>query len=257
VPTVLLVRHGRSTANTDGVLAGRTPGVALDETGVRQAQAVAARLAALPLAAVVSSPLERCRETAEPIAASLRRPLEVSIDDRFVECGYGDWTGRQLKQLAKEKLWKVVQGHPSAAAFPGGESLRDMQVRAVDAVREWDARLAADHGAEALWVAVSHADVLKAIIADALGAHLDQFQRIVVDPASVSVVSYTPLRPFVVRVNDLGDLSALAPRRRRRRRTAPSSDATVGGGAGGVDDGSPAASRRARDVASGLGRPEA
>jgi probable phosphomutase (TIGR03848 family) len=156
----------------------------------------------------------------------------VQLDERLIECGYGEWTGTELKKLAKDPLWKVVQGHPSAARFPAGESIREMQQRAVDAMRDWDAKVTVEHGAQALWVAVSHGDVLKAILSDAVGAHLDSFQRIVVDPASVSAITYTPLRPFVVRLNDTGDLSGFAPPRRRRRRSRVSSDAAVGGGAG-------------------------
>lgn len=230
--TVLLVRHGRSAANSGGVLAGRTPGVRLDEVGQRQAESTAQRLAGLPVTRIVSSPLERCTETAAPIASAVAGDVQVETDDRLIECGYGEWTGGELKKLAKQPLWKVVQGHPSAAQFPDGESIREMQARAIDAVREWDATVSADAGAQALWVAVSHGDVIKAILADALGAHLDSFQRIVVDPASVSVISYTPLRPFVVRLNDSGDLKGIAPPRRRRRRAPVSSDAAVGGGAG-------------------------
>jgi broad specificity phosphatase PhoE len=116
--------------------------------------------------------------------------------------------------------------------FPGGESIRAMQARGVEAVREWDQRVTDEHGADAIWVAVSHADVIKAIVADALGTHLDNFQRIVVDPASVSVISYTPLRPFVVRYNEHGDLAGLVPPKRKRSRKKASSDAVVGGGAG-------------------------
>ncbi|MBA2446294.1 MAG: MSMEG_4193 family putative phosphomutase [Nocardioidaceae bacterium] len=231
--TVLLVRHGRSSANNNGVLAGRSEGVLLDEVGHEQAAQTGIRIAALPLAALVSSPLERCQQTAESVSAARTTPLEIQTEERLTECGYGDWTGRELKQLAKEPLWKVVQGHPSAATFPGGESLRDMQARAVSAVRDWDERVTAEHGPDALWLAVSHGDVIKAIVADALGTHLDNFQRIVVDPASVSVISYTPLRPFVVRYNEHGDLAGLAPKRKTRRRRKPvSSDAAVGGGAG-------------------------
>jgi probable phosphomutase (TIGR03848 family) len=232
VPTVLLVRHGRTAANSGGVLAGRAPGVLLDEVGRRQAEATGQRLAGLPVKQVVSSPLERCLATAEAVTSTLGGGLEVQVDEGLIECGYGQWTGTELKKLAKDPLWKVVQGHPSAARFPEGESLRQMQLRAVDAVRSWDANVAEEHGAQALWVAVSHGDVIKAIVADAVGAHLDSFQRIVVDPASVSVITYTPLRPFVVRLNDTGDLSGLAPPPRRRRRRPVSSDAAVGGGAG-------------------------
>jgi probable phosphomutase (TIGR03848 family) len=205
VPTVLLVRHGRSTANTGGVLAGWTPGVELDDTGQQQAKALAERLAAVPLAAVVTSPLERCLRTAEAVVAVAgprrsRRPDPVT-DDRLGECRYGDWTGRELRSLSKDPLWKVVQNHPSAVVFPGpdGESLRGMQLRALDAVREWDVRVAAEHGDGALWVAVSHGDVIKALVADAVGSHLDSFQRIVVDPCSVTAIRYTLTRPFLLR----------------------------------------------------------
>jgi probable phosphomutase (TIGR03848 family) len=230
VTTVILLRHGRTTANAGGVLAGWTPGVQLDETGQAQVAAVGARLAPVPLAAVVSSPLERCRQTAGALLDG--RDLELQTDDRLGEARYGDWTGRPLKELVKDPLWKVVQQHPSAAVFPGaeGEGLAQTQARAVAAVREWNAKL----GPDAVWLACSHGDVIKAVLADALGVHLDLFQRIVVDPASLSVVSYTDTRPFVARVNDTGgDVSALVPpkKKRRGRRTA-GSDAVVGGGAG-------------------------
>ena len=227
--TVILLRHGRTTANTGGVLAGWTPGVQLDETGAAQVAAVAERLAKVPLAAVVSSPLERCVQTAGVVAAG--RDVDVRTDDRLGEARYGDWTGRTIKELVKEPLWKVVQQHPSAAVFPGpeGEGLAQTQARAVAAVRAWNAQL----GPDAVWLACSHGDVIKAILADALGLHLDQFQRIVVDPASISVVTYTDTRPFVVRMNDTGgDVSALVPPPRKRRRGKASSDAVVGGGAG-------------------------
>jgi probable phosphomutase (TIGR03848 family) len=229
VTTVILLRHGRTTANAGGVLAGWTPGVQLDDSGTAQVRAVGERLAKVPLAAVVSSPLERCRQTADAVAAG--RELEVQTDERLGEARYGDWTGRTIKELVKEPLWKVVQQHPSAAVFPGpeGEGLAQTQARAVAAVREWNAKL----GPDAVWLACSHGDVIKAIVADALGLHLDQFQRIVVDPASVSVISYTETRPFVVRVNDTGgDVSGLIPPPSRKRRRRPSSDAVVGGGAG-------------------------
>lgn len=229
--TVLLVRHGL-TAMTGPVLAGHTPGVHLDERGRAQAEAVAARLAPVSLAAVVTSPLERCLETAQAVLAD--RPLEVSVETRLGEIRYGDWTGKPLKDLARQPLWKVVQAHPSAAVFPGpeGEALAAAQSRAVSAVREWDARIAASAGPEAVWLACSHGDIIKAVLADALGLHLDLFQRIVVDPCSVSVVRYTDTRPFVLRVNDTGgDVTALLPAKRRRRRK-PSADAAVGGGAG-------------------------
>lgn len=225
--TVVLLRHGL-THMTGPVLAGWTPGLHLDERGEKQAAAVAERLRPLPLDAVVSSPLDRCLDTAAAVLAG--RELELQVDDRLGECHYGDWTGRPLKELAKDPLWKVVQAHPSAAVFPGGEALRETQARAVTAVRDWNARL----GPDATWLACSHGDVIKAVVADAMGLHLDSFQRIAVDPCSVTVIRYTELRPFVVRLNDTGGgvTDLLAPKRKGRRKR--SSDAVVGGGAGAV-----------------------
>lgn len=231
--TVILARHGRTSANATGVLAGRSRGVHLDELGVEQARAAGARLAGVPLAAIVTSPLERCRETAREINASQPARLRVASERGLLECDYGAWTGRELKALAKEKLWATVQAHPSAAVFPDGESMAQMSARAVAAVRRWDAQVEAEHGPDAVWVAVSHGDVIKAVLADAFGTHLDEFQRIVVDPGSLSIVRYTPHRPFVVASNSTaGDLSHLKPPAKRGRRRKASSDAAVGGGAG-------------------------
>jgi probable phosphomutase (TIGR03848 family) len=225
--TLLLLRHGL-TEMTGPVLVGRTAGIHLDERGRKQAAAVAERIAVLPLSALVTSPLERCMETAQTVRDAQPKTPELHVDERFIECGYGDWTGRPIKELAKEPLWKVVQAQPSAVRFPNGESLPEMAARAVAAVRDWDARL----GADAVWVACTHGDVIKAIVADALGLHLDQFQRIVPDPSSLSIIRYTATRPYVVRVNDMaGDLAGFAPPKRRRSRGGD--DATVGGGAGG------------------------
>jgi probable phosphomutase (TIGR03848 family) len=224
--TVILVRHGRTTANTSGLLAGRTRGVALDDLGREQASAAGKRLRDVPLAALVTSPLERCRQTAKAIAAAQSPQPSTVIDRALNECDYGDWAGQPLKSLVKEKLWRVVQDHPSAAVFPGGESMRAMQDRAVTAVRMRDAELPP----EATWAAVSHGDVIKSILADALGMHLDLFQRLHVDPASISIVSYHDSRPRVLAINSTaGDLGWLRPPKRKRRRT---SDAAVGGGAG-------------------------
>jgi probable phosphomutase (TIGR03848 family) len=229
--TVLLIRHGRTKANADGVLAGWTPGVTLDDRGRDQAGALAVRLLPVPLVAVVTSPLERTRETADLMLTGRRTDVARHVDERVGECRYGDWTGGSLKTLAKDPMWKVVQAHPSAAVFPGaeGEAMADMQHRAVAAVREWNDRL----GADAIYAIVSHGDVIKAILADALGMHLDQFQRLRVDPCSVSVIDYTPLRPFVSRTNDTGgSLADLARPAGTKRRKRAASDAVVGGGAG-------------------------
>lgn len=230
MPTVLLIRHGRTDANAAGVLAGRSSGVRLDDVGEAQAADLGRRVAGVRLAAVVSSPIERCVQTAEALHVDAG---SILVDDRLAEADYGEWTGRPLAELSRTKLWRVVQEHPSAAVFPGpsGESLAGVQARAVAAVRDHDARVAREHGDGAVWAMVSHGDVIKAVLADALGMHLDLFQRIVVDPCSVSVVRYSERRPFVLRSNDTGgSLAALSPGRRRRRRR--SSDAAVGGGAG-------------------------
>ncbi|MGI8331911.1 MSMEG_4193 family putative phosphomutase [Actinomadura scrupuli] len=242
--TLLLVRHGL-TKLTGPVLAGWTPDLSLDERGRAQARALGERLAAVPLDALVSSPLDRCLETAEAVGAAARAagtavPAKLDVDERFGEVHYGDWTGRPLAELAKDPLWPVVQAHPSAVRFPGeeGETLAGAQHRAVTAVREWNERL----GPDATYLVCSHGDIIKAVVADALGLHLDQFQRIHADPASLTVVTYTSLRPFVVRLNDTGgDVTGLLPKPAADGAgagagdagggTGADSDAAVGGGA--------------------------
>jgi len=246
--TVVLVRHGRTTANATGVLAGRSAGVRLDEVGTGQAQRTAARLAVVPLAAVVSSPLVRCRQTAAAVLAAQQEafdaaprrgrgarpaPPELELDKGLLECDYGEWQGRPLKELAKEKLWSAVQRTPSSVTFPGGESMREMQARGVDAVRRHDAAVEAAHGPDATWVAVSHGDIIKSILAEALGSHLDLFQRVHVDPASVSIIRLVDGSPSVLGTNTHeGDLSWLAAALKGGRARPRSADAVVGGGAG-------------------------
>lgn len=206
------------------------PGVGLDEKGQAQAQSLADRFDGVPVTELRSSPLLRCKQTLAPLAERLG--CKPRADKRFAEVDYGEWTGAELKKLAKEPLWRVVQAHPSGAVFPGGEALAAVQARAVAAVREHDQRITAEHGAEAVWVVCSHGDVIKSILADALGMHLDSFQRVVVDPCSVSVVQFTETRPFVLRSNDSGsDLSGLVPTKKPSRRKR-GSDAVVGGGTG-------------------------
>jgi probable phosphomutase (TIGR03848 family) len=252
VTTLLLVRHGL-TATTGQLLAGWTPGVGLDERGRAQAKALGERLAPVPLDAIVTSPLDRCRQTVEEIATArawrtgqagqAAWPASPVTDDRVGECKYGDWTGQTLKELEKDPLWPVIQAHPSAVTFPGpaGESMLDMQHRAVSAIREWNARL----GREATYLVCSHGDVIKAIVADSLGLHLDQCQRIIADPCSLTVIRYTPLRPFLLRLNDTGGgVDDLLPRPKpaggpmSAQSTGPAdgtqSDAVIGGGAGAV-----------------------
>lgn len=216
------------------MLAGRTAGVRLDETGEKQAANAGARLADVHLATVVTSPLERCRQTADAILEARHDQVPLAVEEAITECDYGAWQGRQLKELAQEPLWKTVQTQPSAAAFPDGESMLTMQSRAVAAVRRLDAAISAEHGADAIWVAVSHGDIIKSILADALGMHLDLFQRLHVDPASISVIRYTETRPFVLATNTHdGELSWLNPKPKTEGDEArDTEDAVVGGGAG-------------------------
>lgn len=235
VPTVVLVRHGHSTSNGDGTLAGRLPGIHLSERGREQVERLASRFADAQVARVVSSPLERCVETATPLAAAAG--VEVAVDDDLLECAYGAWTGRTLAELAKEPLWSTVQDDPGSARFPdddryAAESLAEMAHRVVAAVRRHDDAVRAEHGDAALWVAVTHGDLVKAVLADATGAGLERFQRYTADPASVSVVRYGGRHTFLLGANDLApDLS------RYRVEPAPrddpaAGDAAVGGGAG-------------------------
>jgi probable phosphomutase (TIGR03848 family) len=240
--TLLLVRHGRTTANASGMLAGRTPGVVLDDTGVEQVARAGTRISSVPVVRLVTSPQERCRQTAKAIGEAQRgagHPVTRATTERaLAECDYGEWQGQSISTLLKDPLWRTVQQQPSAVTFPGGESMLVMQHRAVSAVRRIDAAVTAEHGPDAVWVAVSHGDIIKALLADALGLHLDLFQRINVDPASVSVVRYAPDRPYVLATNTHdGDLSWLArkparkPTGKGRKRSTPSG-AVVGGGAG-------------------------
>ena len=195
---VLLVRHGQ-TPTTGSTLPGRAKGLHLAEAGQSQAEAAAARIAALKdVAAVYASPLERTRETARPIAAS--RGLKVQIERGLLECDFGAWTGSKLKDLMKLPEWQTVQRYPSGFRFPDGESFAEMQTRIVGAL----GRLVARHPGETI-VAVSHADPIKAALAQALGTHLDLFQRIIVSPCSISAVLYGSSGPAVLAANSTGD----------------------------------------------------
>jgi len=201
---VLLVRHG-TTATTGKVLPGRAPGLHLSDVGRAQADGAAQRIGALKrVDAVYSSPLERARETAAPIAKA--RGLRVAIDRGLLECDFGEWTGGELKSLAKQPEWSTVQRYPSGFRFPQGESFVEMAARihtTVDAL--------VHHHTGGVVVAVSHADPIKAVVADALGTHLDLFQRIVVSPCSVTAILYGPSGPTVLTVNHVGELGSLAP----------------------------------------------
>ncbi len=200
--TILFVRHGQ-TPTTGTSLPGRAPGLHLADTGRAQAKAVAARIAKLKsVDAIYASPLERTRETAAPIASA--RGLKVTADKGLLECDFGDWTGGLLKDLMKLPEWATVQRYPSGFRFPNGESFSEMQQRIVAAT----ARLVAKHPG-GLVVAVSHADPIKALVAYAMGTHLDLFQRIVISPCSVTAISYSAHGPAVLTVNSTDDLGSL------------------------------------------------
>ena len=202
---VLLVRHGQ-TPTTGTSLPGRAPGLHLADTGRAQAEAVALRVATMSkVNAVYASPLERTRETAAPIAKQCGH--KVKIARGLLECDFGDWTGRALKDLFKLPEWSTVQRYPSGFRFPNGESFTEMQQRITNTI----ASLVARHPGETI-VAVSHADPIKAAIAHAMGTHLDLFQRIVVSPCSVTAIAYGASGPVVLTVNSIGDdLNKLAP----------------------------------------------
>ena len=206
---LLLLRHA-VTEHTGARLSGWMPGLHLSEEGRRQADGLAGRLGPVPLDALYASPLERCQETAAVVAEA--KGMKVQTLEDVGEVRYGDWTGRTLKELAKEPLWKVVQATPSAARFPDGESIFEMQARSVLAIE----RLRAAHPSQTVAVC-SHADVIKAITCHYLGMHLDLVQRVVVSPASVTAIAFGPV-PYLVRLNETGGNADLAPPKRARRR---------------------------------------
>ena len=206
---LLLLRHA-VTEHTGARLSGWTPGLHLSAEGQRQAKELAGRLEPVPVDALYASPLERCQETAAAVAEA--KGLDVETLEDIGEVRYGDWTGRALKELGREPLWKVVQSSPSTVRFPQGESLFEMQARAVLAIE----RLREAHPKQTVAVC-SHADVIKALTCHYLGMHLDLFQRVVVSPASVTAFAFGP-GPYLVRLNDTGGNGDLAPPRRARRR---------------------------------------
>jgi probable phosphoglycerate mutase len=208
--TIILVRHGENDWAKKNKLAGHIPGIHLNENGHRQAHAVAQRLAALPIKAVYSSPITRCLETAAYVADTHR--LAVQHVDELAEVEYGEWEGKKIKQLAKKPLWWTVQFAPSRAQFPKGETLREVQFRAVQALEA----LASRHQKDTI-VVVSHADVIRLLLAHYLGVHIDLFQRLVISPASASVIALEPNGMVrVLRLNDDGPLHP-APSKKRAK----------------------------------------
>ena len=234
--TCLLVRHGQSQANVDGVLAGHLDSTLTDE-GLAQARRVAEALSGVPVRRIVTSPLSRCRATAEQIAALQPPPGAVDIEERLGEVRYGAWTGRTLQELAREDLWRAIQAAPSSVTFPAHEkhpheSMTAMAERAWVAWAHWDARVRSEAGEGAVWLLVSHGDVIKAVLARALGLALDAFQSIVVDPGSVSVVHHAGDRTAVSGLNIRDDtLARLADPGRHGKAVTPSVG-VVGGGDG-------------------------
>jgi probable phosphomutase (TIGR03848 family) len=203
--TVLFVRHGQ-TPTTGQSLPGRAPGLHLADEGIRQAERAAERLAELAsVDALYCSPLERTRETAKPIAKALG--MRAKVERGLLECDFGDWTGAKLKDLFKLPEWRTVQKAPSQFRFPNGESFTEMQTRITGAVD----KLCKLHPGGTI-VCVSHADPIKAAMAQAMGTHIDLFQRIVISTCSISVVAYTTDGPIVLAVNSTGgSLKELTP----------------------------------------------
>lgn len=198
---LVLIRHAHSEANAAGILSGRLPNVHLTEKGVEQSENLAVRLGKFPVSNLRISPMERCFETISPWINSIVLPnnprFEPVIDEELTEVDYGSWSGKKLAVLSRNKLWKIVQESPSRMYFPKGEGIAQMQSRAMKSVHE-----AISSKAKGVAVIVSHGDVIKSIVASALGMHLDEFQRVVIDPASVSILDYSSTKPRVLLLND-------------------------------------------------------
>lgn len=178
--TIYLLRHGHSTANAKAILAGRDASVSLSQRGVEQARSVAKELESKKITTIFSSPMPRCLETVQPFASKSK--LKIVKIDGLLEMEYGDWSGKKLLTLSRKKLWSEIQARPSLVRFPNGESFTEMQGRALESIKE-----IAIPGKEIL--VCSHGDVIKAIVAGLLGLHLDNFQRLTIDPASITVIS--------------------------------------------------------------------
>ncbi len=206
---LVLIRHGVTASTDSGVISGWTPGVHLTDRGREQAGRLAERLAGVPIAAIYSSPLERCRETIGPLASD--RGLRVHVRSDLGEVRYGSWTGKKVSQLSRTDLWKVVHAAPSQARFPGGESLLEVQQRTVKGLER-----IADEDPKRLIAVCSHGDPIRLALAHFSGMHTDLYHRIALDTASVSVVALGDGTPLILRVNDTGDLSSLVPKRRGR-----------------------------------------
>ena len=196
MPKIVLIRHAHSTANAAGVLSGQLAGVHLSKFGQEQAERLAERLGKLTIAQVQVSPMDRCSETLAPWLAKYGKGVTVISEPNLVEVDYGKWSGKKLATLSRAKLWRKVQGQPSAVTFPDGEGLAQMQVRAMKTVHDF---FASDLE---MTIMVSHGDVIKAIVASSMGMHLDDFQRIVIDPASITILESSSGAIRLTRLND-------------------------------------------------------
>lgn len=208
---LFLIRHGENDYTRTGRLAGWTPGVGLNEIGRRQALALADKLKAVPLAAIYSSPLERARETAAPLAEA--KKLEVQIVAGLGEVRYGQWQGKSLKRLARTRLWRTVQGLPSAMQFPDGETFRAVQSRAVDAVEA----LVRTHPKDPIAV-FSHGDVIKLVVAHYLGLPLDLFQRLMIATASITILRLGQGQPALIKLNETSGVEIAGPPTSKKRK---------------------------------------
>lgn len=200
---ILLIRHAVNDFVKTGKLAGWTPGVHLNDEGKAQAEALGKRLADASLKAIYASPLDRTMETAAAIAAH-HPNLTVQVNEGIGEVRYGDWEGVKIADLSRRKMWQVVQEYPSRAYFPNGETMRGVQVRIVNAIES----LVTTHPGEMIAL-VFHADLIKMALAHYLGVHLDNFQRIVISPASISVLMLGHSRPYIATMNDTAHLLEL------------------------------------------------
>ena len=196
MPKIVLIRHAHSTANAAGVLSGQLPNVHLSKSGQEQAERLAERLGKLTISRVQISPMDRCAETLAPWLSKYGQGVTVVSDRNLIEVDYGKWSGKKLATLSRAKLWRKVQGQPSAVTFPEGEGLAAMQVRAMRSVHDF---FTSDYE---LTIMVSHGDVIKAIVASSMGMHLDDFQRIVIDPASITILESNGGHIRLTRLND-------------------------------------------------------
>ena len=198
---VVLIRHAHSQANLAGVLSGRRPNVHLSKEGIEQAKDLARRLGDFTPHEIRISPMERCLETINPWLNQKSNQKtfkqKLVIDHGLTEVDYGDWSGKKLSVLSRNKLWTVVQNTPSQMYFPKGEGILEMQTRALQSIHN-----SIDKKAKAPLVIVSHGDVIKSIVAASLGMHIDEFQRIIIDPSSISVIDFSLAKPRVLLLND-------------------------------------------------------